>query len=520
VKNESKTKKQLISELIELRHEISELEKAETKHKEKAELLEESEERYKAFFNRSSYCVYVHDFEGNFLDANEAALNLVGYTKEDIPFLNFSSILEEDQLPITFKTLEEIKQFGSQKHILEYKLRKKNGDHVWVEAEGSLIYRKGKPYAIQGIARDITKHKLMEEKLRESEEQYRIMVETMNEGLSVVDRNGVITFVNPQFCAMTGYLRDELLGCHETMLLDAENQRKLKLREIDRQRGDATHYEITLIRKDGGRVHTLVAPRPIFDEPGKFAGSLGIFTDITKIKQAEIKLLSHQERLSSLALELSLVEERQRRHIAMELQDQIGQTLAYCKAKLEKLRETHSETHSLNSKKESIDEINALIIQMIQDTKLLTSQISTPILYEEGFEAAVKWLGDQFQKQHGLAFRFEEDGKPKPMIDETRILLYQAVRELLINVAKHARARNVKVSVWRDYKHVLINVEDDGVGFDIQKIEPYTDKTGGFGLFSIHERLKYLGGDFKVESKPGHGTRFTLIVPLIHVKKE
>lgn len=517
MKDESKTKKQLISELIELRHEISELQKAEpTKHKEKAEILEESEERYKALFNRSSYCVYVHDFEGNFLDANEAALNLVGYTKEDIPFLNFSSILEEDQLPITFKTLEEIKQFGPQKNILEYKLRKKNGDYVWVEVESSLIYRKGKPYTIQGIARDITERKLMEEKLRESEEQYRIMVETMNEGLSVVDQDGIITFVNPQFCAMTGYLRDQLLGCHETILLDAENQKKLKVREIARERGDATPYEITLIRKDGEKVHTLVAPRPIFDEPGKFVGSLGIFTDITKIKQAEKKLLSHQERLRSLALELSLVEERQRRHIAMELQDHIGQTLAYCKAKIEKLRVIHS----LNTEKKSIDEIHALIIQMSQYAKLLTSQISTPILYEEGFEAAVKWLGDQFQKQHGLAFHFEEDGKPKPMIDETRILLYQAMRELLINVTKHANARNVKVSLRRDYKHILINVEDDGIGFDILKIEPYTDKTGGFGLFSIHERLKYLGGDFKVESKPGHGTRFTLIVPLKHVKKE
>jgi PAS domain S-box-containing protein len=515
VKDESKIKKQLISELLELQHKISELKRAETKYKEKAGLLEESEERYKALFNRSFYCVYVHDFEGNFLDANEAALNLVGYTKEDIPFLNFLSILEEDQLSIAFKTLEEIRQFGTQKNVLEYKLRKKSGDHVWVEAEGSLIYRKGEPYAIQGIARDITKRKLIEEKLRESEEQYRIMVETMNEGLSVVDRDGFITFVNPQFCAMTGYLRDELLGCHETMLLDAEDQRKIKLREIDRQRGDATPYEITLTRKDGGRVHTLVAPRPIFDEPGKFAGSLGIFTDITNIKQAEVKLLSHQERLSSLALELSLVEERQRRHIAMELQDQIGQTLAYCKARLENLREIHS----LKSKEESIDEINALIIQMIQDTKLLTSQISTPILYEEGFEAAVKWLGDQFQKQYGLTFHFEEDGKPKPMIDETRMLLYQAVRELLVNVARHSHARNVKVSVQRDYRHILINVEDDGIGFDIQKIEPYIDKTAGFGLFSVHERLRYLGGDFKVESRPGHGTRFTLIVPLKHVKK-
>ena len=212
---------------------------------------------------------------------------------------------------------------------------------------------------------------------------------------------------------------------------------------------------------------------------------------------------------------MSLVEERQRRCIATELNDYIGQTLFYCKNKLEALRESAS----FENFKPSTDEILDLMEQTIDYTKSLTFQLGTPILYEEGLEAALKWLGYQFQKQLGLVFRFEDDLRPKPLSDETRILLYQAVRELMINVARHAKARNVKISIQRDYKNMQIDVEDDGIGVDTTKIDPYAKATGSFGLFTIHERLKYLGGHFKFSSKPGLGTKATIIVPLKPVKK-
>jgi signal transduction histidine kinase len=105
------------------------------------------------------------------------------------------------------------------------------------------------------------------------------------------------------------------------------------------------------------------------------------------------------------------------------------------------------------------------------------------------------------------------------LADETSILLYQAVRELMINVTRHAKARNVKVSMQRDYKNVQIDVEDDGIGFDASHIDSHTSKSSGFGLFTIHERLKYLGGHFKINSKTGFGTHATLTVPLKPVKK-
>ena len=113
MKDEHKTKKQLINKLLELRQRIAELEKSEKEPNQVEETLRESEARYRALFDRTLYCVYLHDLEGKFLDANEAALNLLGYKKEDIPFLSFPSILDEDQLSVAFKNTEDIKQTGS-----------------------------------------------------------------------------------------------------------------------------------------------------------------------------------------------------------------------------------------------------------------------------------------------------------------------------------------------------------------------------------------------------------------------
>ncbi|MBM4145071.1 MAG: PAS domain S-box protein [Nitrospira sp.] len=419
--------------------------------------------------------------------------------------------LLESLKKVTNDTIESIAREISKRKRAETALQKAYDDmeHRVQERTAELTI------ANEKLHQEIAERLRIEEALRRSEEHHRTLIETMNEGLSVIDQNNVITFVNEQFCEMSGYSRDELLGYNYLVLLDKENQRIFKKQWAERLSGDATPYELSVTRKDGKKIHTIVSPKPLFDDEGKFAGSFAILTDITDRKKAEEKLLSYQKQLRSLASELSLVEERQRRCIATELNDYIGQTLYYCKNKMGAFNEMVSSTEL----KTSAAEIADLIDQTIEYAKSLTFQLGTPLLYEEGLESALKWLGYQFQKQLGLIFHFKDDQKPKPLSDETSVLLYQAVRELMINVTRHAKARNVKVSVQRDYKNVQIDIEDDGIGFDASHIDSHTSKSGGFGLFTIHERLKYLGGHFKIDSKTGFGTHATLTVPLKTIKK-
>ncbi len=235
--------------------------------------------------------------------------------------------------------------------------------------------------------------------------------------------------------------------------------------------------------------------------------------EITARTRAEEKLLASQEDLRTLASQLSLAEERERRRIALHLHDQVGQPLALANIKLGELQQSLADAGP-SPLKADLDRVSELLEEAIQDTQSLTSRISPPILYELGLEAALEWLTEQVSRQHGLYARFETDHQPLPLDEDVRVLIFQSVNELLVNAVKHARARNLWVSVRRNGPNLGVAVEDDGVGFEVAALGSLGQGRGGFGLFSIRERLRPFGGQLEVESEPGAGTRVTLTVPL------
>jgi PAS domain S-box-containing protein len=144
-----------------------------TERKKAEEKLRENEERYRALFDRSLDLVYITDFEGRFIDANDAALNRLGYNREEIRSLNFATLLSEDQMSLVLQSTQEILDTGYQRNAIELRLKAKNGQDVFVETVGSVIKREGIPYAVQGIARDITDRKRAEEELQRTLESLR-----------------------------------------------------------------------------------------------------------------------------------------------------------------------------------------------------------------------------------------------------------------------------------------------------------------------------------------------------------
>ncbi|MBW1743992.1 MAG: PAS domain S-box protein [Deltaproteobacteria bacterium] len=358
---------------------------------------------------------------------------------------------------------------------------------------------------------DTTERTKAEERLRESENKYSNLVENSLTGI-YIDDGGKIVFANDKFAEIYKYPKDELIGQESWRLVHPDDRPLTNNLRARRLRGEYAplEYEARGLTKNG-EIIWLARRNTRIEYQGRPA-ILGNVEAITERKEAEDKLRVYHEKLGSLASKLSLAEERQRRRVAIEVHDRISQNLAFIKMKLGTLQ-TSTSPRSLAQTR---DEILGFVDETIQSTRALISELGSPILYELGFVPAVEWLTQQAQKQHAIVLDFEDDGQPKPLSEDVRVLLFQASRELLINIAKHAQARTAKVSITRDGDQVRVDVEDDGVGFDSTEMGSSMDTTGRFGLFSIRVRLEPLGGHLEVDSKVGHGTRVTLIAPLKH----
>ncbi len=224
---------------------------------------------------------------------------------------------------------------------------------------------------------------------------------------------------------------------------------------------------------------------------------------------AQQRIDSYQKQLRRLASELSLTEARERRAIAADLHDHIGQALAFMKMKITRFR---SDTIFCGFER-SIDEILDLLNQTIQYTRTLTFEISPPVLYELGLPAAMEWLGEQFQKKFDIETEVSVNADKVVLKEEIQVALFKSLQELLNNAAKHSHATRVLVEMKVDDDSTAVLVSDNGDGFNLSRLESGNGNKGGFGLFSIRERLNYLGGQLEVKSAEGSGAKFTMIVP-------
>lgn len=220
------------------------------------------------------------------------------------------------------------------------------------------------------------------------------------------------------------------------------------------------------------------------------------------------QLLAYQKQLQSFASEITLIEERDRKQIAAELHDRIGHGLAACQMQIETLLQ-----HPLDSFPSQILHRTLHVLeQTIQDTRTLTFEISPPILYEIGLEAALEWLIEQMETQYRLKVEFIDDGQPKELSEDARGILFRSVRELLFNVIKHASSLRAQVRIQKEDNAVRLTVSDEGAGFERERSEDMANRRS-FGLFSIRERIEYLGGTFDCRTKPGEGTQVTIWMP-------
>lgn len=251
--------------------------------------LRESELKFRTIFDKANDGIIIVDPRTRkFVEANARICSVLGYTREEMMSLGVDDIHPPEALPRVLKEFE--RQMRGEKVIAhDLPVLRKDGTVFYVDVSATYLNFGGQPHAV-GIFRDITERKEVDQALRESEEKFRTLVESMSEGLGIQDRNGVITYMNRRACEMFGYEADEIIGRPMSALFDEVNFKAFQEQMSQRKKGRAGGYEITWKRKDGKKVHTIVSPRVIVDDEGNFDGSFGVFTDITEHKLAEDKL--------------------------------------------------------------------------------------------------------------------------------------------------------------------------------------------------------------------------------------
>jgi signal transduction histidine kinase len=272
---------------------------------------------------------------------------------------------------------------------------------------------------------------------------------------------------------------------------------------------------------------------PILDVDGKITGGAVAILDITERIEAEralqqakegleekvrertaelILLLEDLEKsrdeLRKLASELVLAEERERKKISVTLHDEVAQTLAAARMRIDLLR---SKPYDDDSRR-AIDEAQQLLVQAIRETRSLMTDISNPVLYDMGLRVAVQSLTEEVTARKGISVSCSFGGRLVNLGQDLEVMIFQLVKELVQNIVKHSGASKASIRIVEERNDINVVVADDGLGFDAGKVGA-VGLDGGFGLFSIRERVKSYNGKIKIESEPGKGSEVTVMLP-------
>lgn len=377
----------------------------------------------------------------------------------------------------------------------------------------------------RAVMMDVTGHKQMECTLRESERRFHDIAEISADWIWEVDITGCYTYASESVQMLLGYKPEQLIGKTAFDLMPADEAVRVRaaFAAIALRRESFRDLENIVLDSRDGRHDTLTSGMPVCDAAGRLIGYRGVDRDITERRQAEKKLLDLAKNLETnvnertaqlrkLSAQLTMTEERERRVLAQDLHDNLGQLLAVIKIKLTSLPG--------GSLPPSIREVVDRVEQAERAARSISQQLSPPILQRLGLGPALEWLGEEMMRTYGLAVDIDFDACGGRLVDEVQAVLYRSTRELLINVAKHAGVGHASLTCLCDGNRLLIVVSDAGCGFDPgEHLGKWTGHSG-FGLRSVRERMANLGGEMDIDSSPGNGATVTLGVPCLMEGKE
>jgi len=340
-------------------------------------------------------------------------------------------------------------------------------------------------------------------KLRTSEERYRQIVETAQEGIWMFNRDFETIFANRKMCDILEYSQEEMMGKTHSWFID-EGSKLMVIRAI--QSNVSENTEFRCITKSGRQIWLQISTSPLVDRNKEFIGMLGMVTDVTDQKEAHEKLVRSEVQIRNFAKYLNQTMEEVSSRIAREIHDELGQQLAGIKMALASLKKTGDQA----SREEKIDGIVADVDGTIQSVRKIATELRPGILDSLGLIPSIEWMVNEFQRKAGIRCVTDIEVKEQKFDKDISICFFRVCQESLTNISKHAQASEVKVKVYQNEKELLLVISDNGKGMAEEKLEnPFS-----MGLLGMRERASIIGGDLQIISRENEGTTVQLKVSI------
>ena len=361
------------------------------------------------------------------------------------------------------------------------------------------------------LVNDISDRKRAEESLRESEERCRLLVENAPDVIYRIAEDGKITSLNPAFEKITGWSCSEWLGKHFSGIVHPDDLTYAKQGFEEVLKGNSpASYELRILSKSGRYVVGELTSAPEFKD-GRVIGEFGIVRDITERKRAEEQLKSSREQLRKLASRLESIREEERSKIAREIHDELGQTLTGLKFELSWLKNKISRVDSVKSVlAEKINSMSQMITSTIQWARKLSTDLRPGLLDDYGLVAALEWQAKEFEARTEIHCHFDSFAESVALDSEKSTALFRICQESLTNVARHANATVITISLREDEGNIILEISDNGRGITDSEIA----HPKSLGVLGMKERAMLLGGDFSIGGSPGKGTSIIVRIPL------
>jgi len=364
---------------------------------------------------------------------------------------------------------------------------------------------------LPGVIEKVVRERKLEQSLRESEEKYRLVLDSATIGIVLV-QDEFFKFVNPQFAHISGYSQEELTTRHFSDFIHPDDRTMTAEYHIKRLKGEEVPetYLFKIISKDG-KTKWLENKGVVFQWEGHPA-SLNFLSDVTERKQSE-------DLVRNLSQMLIHAQERERHMIAFELHDSIGQNLSTLKISCDTFFDGQSEIPSELSEKRM--KLSKLIQQTITAVRNLAYDLRPPGLDEMGLVQALDMYCEEFSENSGVKVDFQPAGLHKLDLDfDAEIHLYRLAQEGLNNIRKHADAEQATITLIGSFPNIILRIEDNGKGFDVKARELALCNEKRMGLRSMKERVNLLGGQMTIQSRLMQGTKVFIKIPYKGQKDE